>query len=133
MVGQGQPTKSDNAKIVAQKRRFCAHTNLIKRDDACQINKEGIMPNQAYASADNSNRVLADFSNRIIEIETLDQAPDTAMVDTRQAATFLGLCPETLEVWRSTRKVVLPYMKFGRAVRYLVGDLRKFRDECRIT
>lgn len=90
------------------------------------------MPNQTHASAVALNRVLTDLADRIKELESLDLAPDSTAIDTKLAALFLGVAEGTLEVWRSTRRVHLPHMKFGRAVRYTLGDLRKFRDECRI-
>ena len=83
-----------------------------------------IQPLPTYAGALNPDRAH--------EIETLSAAPDDAVVDNRQAALFLGLAPETLEVWRSTRRQNIPYIKLGRAVRYLMRDLRQFQDACRV-
>ena len=48
------------------------------------------------------------------------------LLDERQAASFLGISPGTLSVWRTTRRYPLPYIKVGRVVRYRVSDLRAF-------
>jgi hypothetical protein len=34
------------------------------------------------------------------------------------AANFLGVQPTTLQVWRSTKRYPLPFIKVGRLVRY---------------
>ncbi len=43
-----------------------------------------------------------------------------------QAAEQLGVKPETLEVWRSTRRYPLEYVKVGRLVRYRQSALDAF-------
>jgi hypothetical protein len=73
------------------------------------------------------------FNDPADQIRYLTEAPDSAVVNTKQASAFLGIAPETLEVWRSTRRQNLPYLKVGRSVRYLMGDLRKFISQCRVT
>jgi len=40
------------------------------------------------------------------------------LLTTKDAAKVLGVTPGTLEVWRSTRRYQLPYVKTGRLVRY---------------
>ena len=45
---------------------------------------------------------------------------------TRQAAEFLGVRPATLEVWRTTRRYPLPYIKLGGLVQYRLADLEAF-------
>jgi len=49
------------------------------------------------------------------------------VVDTKQAARYLGLSPNTLEAWRS-RGGGPRYVKYPRAVRYRVTDLDAFMD-----
>jgi predicted DNA-binding transcriptional regulator AlpA len=56
----------------------------------------------------------------------LDTLPDTALLDDEQAAGLLSIRKTTLQVWRSTNRVQLPYVKVGRLVRYRAGDLRAF-------
>lgn len=43
-----------------------------------------------------------------------------------QAAEILGVKPATLQVWRSTRRYPLDYVKAGRLVRYRLSAVEKF-------
>jgi excisionase family DNA binding protein len=52
------------------------------------------------------------------------QAP--RLLSTEQAAEFLDTRPNTLEVWRSTGRYNLRYVKIGRNVRYKQEDLEEF-------
>lgn len=45
------------------------------------------------------------------------------LLDTGQAAAHLGVTIGTLNVWRSTGRHQLPYLKIGRNVRYRLSDL----------
>ncbi len=45
------------------------------------------------------------------------------LLDTVEAAVVLDVTPGTLEVWRSTRRHNLPFVKVGRLVRYRRSDL----------
>jgi excisionase family DNA binding protein len=45
------------------------------------------------------------------------------LLDTEQAAAHLGVTVGTLNVWRSTGRHQLPYLKIGRNVRYRLSDL----------
>ncbi len=47
------------------------------------------------------------------------------VVDTKQAARYLGLSPNTLEAWRS-RGGGPRFVKYPRAVRYRVADLEAY-------
>lgn len=47
------------------------------------------------------------------------------LMDTEEAAVFLTIKPNTLEIWRM-KNVGPNYLKIGGAVRYRVSDLRKF-------
>ncbi len=49
--------------------------------------------------------------------------PEPGLFDTVQAATFLGIEPTTLEVWRCTKRHNIPYIKVGRLCRYRRKDL----------
>jgi len=40
-----------------------------------------------------------------------------------EAAAYLGIAPETLEIWRCTGRHKIPYVKVGRRVRYRRSDL----------
>lgn len=43
-----------------------------------------------------------------------------------QVAEYLGISTETLNVWRSTKRYNLPYIKAGRLVRYRIEDVEAF-------
>ena len=43
-----------------------------------------------------------------------------------EAAEILGVTPQTLSVWRCTRRYPLAFIKAGRLVRYRQEDLKKF-------
>lgn len=49
---------------------------------------------------------------------------------TREAADYLTLKENTLEIWR-LRGTGPAFVKFGRAVRYPMEDLLSYKNECR--
>lgn len=51
------------------------------------------------------------------------------LLDTRQAAQFLGVESHTLAEWRCTKRYSLPYVKIGRLVKYRRDDLHRFIEE----
>jgi hypothetical protein len=55
------------------------------------------------------------------------------LADTTTAAGFLGVDPHTLKQWRVNGRVTIPYIKFGRVVRYRIADLHAFVEKNRIT
>ncbi len=58
----------------------------------------------------------------------------TKLLTDREVAALLGVKPQTLAVWRSTKRYDLPYIKIGRSVKYDERDLEAFiasrRVEC---
>jgi len=48
------------------------------------------------------------------------------LLTTTQAAARLGINPNTLGVWRATRRYPLPYIKVGRLVRYRSEAIEAF-------
>ena len=58
----------------------------------------------------------------------LNTLADSTLLDSGQAAHYLGLSSETLSVWRSTGRYNLKYTKAGRLVRYSAGDLKAFLE-----
>jgi hypothetical protein len=48
------------------------------------------------------------------------------LLDSEQAAKFLGTTANTLGVWRCNRAVRLPFIKLGKAVRYRLSDLEAY-------
>ena len=51
------------------------------------------------------------------------------LLNQNDAASFLGVKPQTLEVWRSTKRYNLKYLKIGRLVKYRMQDLLNFLEE----
>lgn len=52
--------------------------------------------------------------------------PTDPLLSEQQAAVHLGVKPSTLQVWRSTRRYPLAYIKVGRLVRYRLSALQAF-------
>jgi predicted DNA-binding transcriptional regulator AlpA len=52
--------------------------------------------------------------------------PTDPLLSETQAAAFLGVKPASLQVWRSTRRYPLAYVKVGRLVRYRLSALNAF-------
>lgn len=52
----------------------------------------------------------------------------TDLLDSTQAAAFLGLSPKTLANWRVSGQQSLPYRRIGSAIRYQYSDLQVFAD-----
>lgn len=50
--------------------------------------------------------------------ETLQTPIQSELVDEKQAAGILGVTPGTLQVWRSTGRYAIPFLKVGRLVKY---------------
>ncbi|WP_442497656.1 helix-turn-helix domain-containing protein [Methylobacter sp. sgz302048] len=50
----------------------------------------------------------------------------TELITSQEAAEYLGVTYKTLEVWRSTKRYHIPYIKVGRLVRYRKSDLEAF-------
>lgn len=48
------------------------------------------------------------------------------LVSREEAAEFLGVRPQTLATWASSRRYVLPFVKIGRRVLYRLSDLNAF-------
>jgi hypothetical protein len=42
----------------------------------------------------------------------------------REAAAYLGVCEQTLAVWKCTRRYELPFVKIGRLVKYKLYRMR---------
>jgi hypothetical protein len=62
--------------------------------------------------------------------ESLKSIPE--LLTDVEAASFLGIEPKTLAVWRSTKRYPLSYVKVGRLVRYYRSDLIAFLDSRRV-
>jgi excisionase family DNA binding protein len=54
----------------------------------------------------------------------LSAAPE--LFDTEPAASYLGIKGHTLEVWRTTGRYSLPFVRVGRRVKYRKADLDRW-------
>lgn len=54
------------------------------------------------------------------------QSEPHAMLTTEEAADYLGMTSTTLNAWRCSKAIRLPYVKMGGAVRYRKSELEKF-------
>lgn len=52
--------------------------------------------------------------------------PNTDLLSNEQAAAYLGITPRTLEVWRCTKRYLIPFIKVGRLVKYRKSALEDF-------
>lgn len=50
------------------------------------------------------------------------------LLDTEQAAAYIGVTPRTLEVWRCVKRHSIPYVKVGRLVKYRLADLNAWLE-----
>ena len=48
------------------------------------------------------------------------------LINTEQAAAYLGVTSRTLEVWRCTKRHSIPYIKVGRLVKYRKTELDRW-------
>ncbi len=55
------------------------------------------------------------------------------LLDESAAAKVLDVLPQTLAVWRCTKRYPLPYIRIGRNIRYRAADLRTFLDSRTVT
>ena len=53
---------------------------------------------------------------------------DDQLLNSKQAADYLGIAVETLNVWRCTKRYDLPYIKVGRLVKYRQSALDAFLE-----
>jgi hypothetical protein len=51
---------------------------------------------------------------------------ESSLLSEDEAARLLDVSPGTLQVWRSTKRYDLPYIKVGRNVRYRLSDVNGF-------
>lgn len=58
----------------------------------------------------------------------MQTAPPKETLSNKEAAALLGCTPKTLEVWRCTGRVRIPYHKVGRRVVYRRRDLEAFLE-----
>jgi excisionase family DNA binding protein len=90
---------------------------------------------QIGVAAKSFAEVLHVVSDLLIEIARRKAVPDRELAEakslpelltTQQAADHLGVTPQTLAVWRCTRRYAVPFVKVGSKVRYRRADLDRF-------
>ncbi len=52
-----------------------------------------------------------------------------SLMTTTEAANYLGVAPETLNVWRCVKRYDIPYIKVGRLVKYRKSALDTFLEQ----
>ena len=57
----------------------------------------------------------------------------SSLLNTEQAADYIGTQPQTLENWRCNKRYGLPYLKIGRLVRYRRADLDAWLSDRRVS
>ena len=60
------------------------------------------------------------------------QSAVTDLLNEEQAASVLQVKPNTLAVWRSTKRYAIPFVKIGACVRYKRADLEAYIQENRV-
>lgn len=60
------------------------------------------------------------------EIPAITPRFQSDLLTRREAAAYLGVTPETLAVWASTRRYPLRFIKIGRLSKYRKSDLDEF-------
>ena len=90
---------------------------------------------QIDVAAKSFAEVLHVVSDLLIEIARREAVPEREpaeakslpeLLTTQQAAAHLGVTPQTLAVWRCTRRYAIPFVKVGSKVRYRRADLDSF-------
>ena len=62
----------------------------------------------------------------------MDKQHESDLLTTKEAAKYLRLEKVTLDIWRRTGKVLIPYCKIGRCIRYRKQSLDDFLDASEI-
>ena len=54
---------------------------------------------------------------------------DDKLLSNDEAAEYLGIKPNTLTIWRTTKRFEIPYIQIGRKIKYKKSDLDKFLNK----
>jgi len=63
----------------------------------------------------------------------MTQSNPDKLLTRKQAADYLGVADGTLEVWATTKRYDLSYIKIGRLVKYRLSDLEAFIASRRVS
>lgn len=72
------------------------------------------------------------MSNSFSSTSVID-AQNNSQLSTTDAASYLGITTGTLNVWRCTKRHLIPYIKVGRLVKYRKADLDNWLESRTIT
>ena len=85
-------------------------------------NNEIVIKAALKAKAESKSRVEAeDKAKHLPESEDYSD-----LLTNEEAASYLGITPNSLEVWRCTKRYTIPYIRLGRLIRYRKYDLNAF-------
>jgi predicted DNA-binding transcriptional regulator AlpA len=91
----------------------------------------------AAKSLEKAALALREVAGLLSRIELTQVAPGAAprvtirpdvdlLLDEKVVAKLLGVKPNTLSVWRTTKRYALPYVKIGSLVRYKTSEVNAF-------
>lgn len=65
--------------------------------------------------------------------ERIQDDDEDKLLTENQTADLMTIQPQTLSVWRTTKRYDLPYVKIGRAVRHRRSDVMAFIESRMVT
>lgn len=69
---------------------------------------------------------MLNSNNPALQCSFGEKCSRDVLLNRPDAATFLGVQPQTLAAWACTQRYPLPYVKIGRRVMYRLADLEAF-------
>jgi hypothetical protein len=57
---------------------------------------------------------------------------DNELITKRETAAWLKVCTRTIDYWTAGPRPRLPYVKFGKAKRFLAGDVVRFIEKHKV-
>ena len=99
--------------------------NEDRKDDALRQIYYGLVSDQVI---DNNEITYKKFSKALKG----NLNPRGLPCDKRVAAHYIGVVPGTLDVWASTKAVIIPYHKIGKKRVYFTFDLDAYLDSVRV-
>lgn len=64
------------------------------------------------------------------EIERREAQREKSLLDSHDAAAYLGVSVHTLDTWRATKRYPIKYLKTGGRVKYRKCDLDAWLESC---
>lgn len=72
------------------------------------------------------NTVLSDLISKLIGIHRQQAIEHDPLLSRKEAAQYLGVSPQTLAIWVTTKRYNLAMVKIGRLAKYRKSDLDAF-------